>query len=82
MEATLLRLAEDSRVEVRPWLQDFHDYGKEGVYYGPQQVRDQIRETAASGGNGFMLWDVALTYEETALEWTADLAWTPRWASG
>ena len=82
MEATLLRLAEDSHVEVRPWLQDFHDYGKEGVYYGPQQVRDQIRETAASGGNGFMLWDVALTYEETALEWTADLAWTPRWASG
>lgn len=82
MEATLQRLAEDSHVEVRPWLQDFHDYGKEGVYYGPHQVRDQIRETAASGGNGFMLWDVALTYEETALEWTADLAWTSRWGSG
>ena len=81
MAATLAKIAEDSHVEVRPWLQDFTDYGPQRVFYGIGQVRDQIREAAANGGYGFMLWDTRLQYQEVALETTLDLVWSPRWAS-
>lgn len=81
MAATLEKIAEGSHVEVRPWLQDFTDYGPRRVFYGIGQVRDQIREAAANGGYGFMLWDTRLEYQETALETTSDLVWSPRWAS-
>lgn len=82
MQATLARLAEGSHAEVRPWLQDFTDYQEQHVYYGPAQVLAQVRETAANGGYGFMLWDTRLSYQEAALEAALELTWTPRWSAG
>ncbi len=48
---------------VRPWLQDFHDYGARKLFYGADQVALQIGATAAAGGRGYMLWDPSLEYE-------------------
>ncbi|HJN93673.1 MAG TPA: putative glycoside hydrolase, partial [Dehalococcoidia bacterium] len=50
-------------IVVRPWLQDFHDYQAQKLFYGPAQVRVQIDASAQAGGSGFMLWDPSLNYQ-------------------
>jgi hypothetical protein len=52
---------------VRPWLQDFHDYGPGAIPYGTAEVRAQIEAAQAAGAHGFMLWDPSLHYALDAL---------------
>lgn len=52
-------------VKTRPWLQDFTaDYLPEGtyMYYGPQEVEDQIRALKELGVHEFLLWNAAGNY--------------------
>lgn len=52
-------------VRTRPWLQDFTaDYLPEGtyMYYGPQEVEDQIRALKELGVHEFLLWNAAGDY--------------------
>ncbi len=77
MKATVERSAPYGVVQVRPWLQDFHDYGAQGLYYDAERVRAQIVAAAETGGAGFMLWDTSLSYQESALEDTVALVWSP-----
>ena len=64
--AAVARL-EGYNIVVRPWLQDFHDYGPRKLYYGPAEVAVQIDATAEAGGSGFMLWDPSFNYQLPAL---------------
>ena len=64
--AAVARL-EGYNIVVRPWLQDFHDYGARKLHYGPTEVAVQIDATAEAGGSGFMLWDPSLAYQLPAL---------------
>ena len=64
------RLRPFPNVVVRPWLQDFHDYQAEKLFYGRAQVMAQIEGSAEAGGQGFMLWDPSLNYQ---MEVLADL---------
>ena len=65
--AAVNRLRPFPNVVVRPWLQDFHDYQEEKLFYGPEQVLDQIRAVEQAGGSGFMLWDPSLRYQTALL---------------
>ncbi len=49
---------------VRPWLQDF---SLDGVAYGPDEVRAQIRAVEELGYTEWILWDPSVTYTEAAL---------------
>lgn len=77
VEATVDRARPHGTALVRPWLQDFHDYGSRGLPYYAEQVHAQIAATAAAGGIGFMLWDPSLAYEEQALQQALELTWSP-----
>ncbi|MCY3923615.1 MAG: hypothetical protein OXG27_14645 [Chloroflexi bacterium] len=77
VEATVDRARPHGTALVRPWLQDFHDYGSRGLRYYAEQVHAQIAATAAAGGIGFMLWDPSLAYEEQALQQALELTWSP-----
>jgi hypothetical protein len=59
------RLAAGSGAAVRPWLQDF---SSRGVPYGPDEVRAQIDAAAATGADGFILWNVKSLYHADALD--------------
>jgi hypothetical protein len=61
------RLASFPHLHVRPWLQDFHDYGAQGVDYGPAEVRAQIDAADAVQADGWLLWNPAGRYQEGAL---------------
>ena len=61
------RMAAFPHVRVRPWLQDFHDYGPRGVTYGPAEVRGQIEASDAAGATGWLLWNPAGEYHRDAL---------------
>ena len=73
--ATAAQTNAPSTTIVRPWLQDFHDYGARKLFYGADQVALQIGAAAAAGGRGFMLWDASLEYELEPLN--AAVAATP-----
>ena len=62
VEAAVARLA-GYNVVVRPWLQDFHDYQVQKLFYGAGEVALQIDASDLAGGSGFMLWDPSLGYE-------------------
>ncbi len=49
---------------LRPWIQDFHM----GAVYDAARVRAQIRASADAGASGWLLWNAANTYTESALE--------------
>ncbi len=57
--------------EVRPWIQDFKIANIYGcgpvVYYGPREVKAQIKASEDLGINGFMLWNAANNYTKRAL---------------
>jgi len=42
-----------------PWLQDF---SLDGVTFGPDEVRDQVRAATDAGAAGFLLWNPAGAY--------------------
>ena len=77
-DATVDLVASVSRAHVRPWLQDFNDYGYQKLYYGQAQVTAQIEAARDAGANGFMLWDVGLDYQRQSLADAAELVWSPR----
>ena len=54
-------------VLVRPWLQDYRDYGPQQISYGFNEVLIQILATEEAGGVGFMLWDPTLLYRTDVL---------------
>jgi hypothetical protein len=54
--------------KMRPWLQDF-TYPLEGYRpYGPEDVREQIDAAEAMGVSGWMLWDAAGEFHQSALK--------------
>ena len=55
----------NSDLEIRPWLQDF-DLGYPD--YGAAEVQAQIKATYDSDLSGWLLWNAANEYTETALE--------------
>jgi hypothetical protein len=61
--SAVARLQPFPTVAVRPWLQDFHDYQEQKLFYGATEVRIQIEASAEAGGQGFMLWDPSLNYQ-------------------
>ena len=63
VSAAVSRLAGYESIIVRPWLQDFHDYGEQKLFYGAREVQAQIDAAAQAGGEGFMLWDPSLQYQ-------------------
>ena len=58
-------LEANPEVEIRPWLQDF-DYGAPD--YGPAEVEAQMRAVRDSGLTGWLLWNAASEYTESALD--------------
>jgi len=52
---------------VRPWIQDFPDYGFDRRTYTPDEVREQMFASYDSGGGGWMLWDPRVKYTPEAL---------------
>lgn len=72
LEPGLKRLREAGfKGDVRPWIQDFsiaNIYGCGSVvYYGPQEVKAQIKASKDLGLYGFMLWNAASNYTKRAL---------------
>ena len=63
VSAAMSRLAGYEAIIVRPWLQDFHDYQEQKLFYGASEVRAQIEAAAQAGAEGFMLWDPSLQYQ-------------------
>ena len=61
--AAATRRLQGYNIVVRPWLQDFHDYQAQKLFYGPHEVAVQIDASNLAGGSGFMLWDPSLGYE-------------------
>jgi hypothetical protein len=57
------RMMGPSKVELRPWLQDF----SLGVKYGPKQVKDQIQAAADMGVYEWLLWNPGCRYTKDAL---------------
>ena len=54
--------------KMRPWLQDF-TYPLEGYRpYGPDDVREEIDAAEAMGVSGWMLWNAAGDFHQTALK--------------
>ena len=69
IETAVQRVAESGvvGVEVRPWLQDYRDYGPREISYDFAKVLVQIEASAGSGGVGFMLWNPTLLYHTDVL---------------
>ncbi|HEU5422329.1 MAG TPA: putative glycoside hydrolase, partial [Nitrolancea sp.] len=65
LEAGEKRVPQDKN-KLRPWLQDF-SLG-EGIAYGPDEVRKQIDAANDFGASGWMLWNAANVYHDTALK--------------
>ncbi len=52
---------------IRPWLQDFRDYGFDRRPFGAVEIRAQIRGATEAGAVGWMLWNPRNDYTEEAL---------------
>ena len=63
IELAVARLQPFGNILVRPWLQDFHDYQEQKLFYGVDRVRAQIDASTQAGAAGFMLWDPSLAYQ-------------------
>ncbi|MBI2865165.1 MAG: carboxypeptidase-like regulatory domain-containing protein [Chloroflexi bacterium] len=60
------RLARFPTVRLRPWLQDFDDYGPSKRRYGVEEVLAQKKAAAAAGAAGWMFWNASAIYSEAA----------------
>jgi hypothetical protein len=58
-----IEAVEGTDAKVIPWLQDF----TLGVFYGPEQVKAQIRAARDLGVKSWILWDPGVTYTTEAL---------------
>lgn len=57
-----------NKAEVRPWLQDFTaTWVSHHLTYGKAEVRDQINAVYDAGYSGWLLWNAAVSYTESAL---------------
>jgi hypothetical protein len=54
-------------VRIRPWLQNFRDYGFDRRPFGEKEVRAQMKGAADGGAVGWMLWNPRNVYTEEAL---------------
>lgn len=54
-------------VKIRPWLQDFRDYGFDGRHYTAREVQAQIKASWDAGAWGWMLWNPRVRYTRNAL---------------
>ena len=52
----------DLPVQVRPWLQAFHDYNRQGIPYNWPEIEQQIKANQDAGGIGWLLWNPAGRY--------------------
>jgi hypothetical protein len=52
---------------IRPWIQDFPDYGFDRRTYTPDEIREQMFASYDTGGGGWMLWDPRVRYTPEAL---------------
>ena len=68
--------ATNPNIIVRPWTQDFPDYGFDRRTYTPDEVRAQMFASYDSGGGGWMLWDPRVKYTPEALV-TSDALYPP-----
>lgn len=59
--------ATNPNIIVRPWIQDFPDYGFDRRTYTPDEIREQMFASYDSGGGGWMLWDPRVKYTPAAL---------------
>ncbi|MDO8671945.1 MAG: putative glycoside hydrolase, partial [Dehalococcoidia bacterium] len=60
------RLLKVSTVRIRPWLQDFDDYGPSKRPYGVADVVAQKKAAADAGASGWMFWNASAIYSEAA----------------
>ncbi len=65
-----------SRVQVRPWLQDFKDYAFDKRIFGVTEIRAQIKGADDAGAVGWMLWNPRNDYTAAALRQKEALAAT------
>lgn len=68
--------AANPNIIVRPWIQDFPDYGFDRRTYTPDEIREQMFASYDSGGGGWMLWDPRVRYTPEALV-TGDVLYPP-----
>ena len=54
-------------VQIRPWLQDFHDYAFDRRSFGAPEIRAQMRAAVDGGASGWMLWNPGNRYTAEAL---------------
>ena len=59
--------AANTRVRVRPWLQDFKDYAFDKRIFGVTEIRAQIKGADDAGAVGWMLWNPRNDYTAGAL---------------
>ena len=59
---------QDIPVKIRPWLQDFRDYGFDGRPYTAREVQAQIRASWDAGAWGWMLWNPRVRYTRNAFK--------------
>lgn len=59
-----------SQAKIRPWLQDFdlRVDQERGVIYDEEEIRAQIEAAENATSSGWLLWNPAITYTESALE--------------
>jgi hypothetical protein len=55
-------------VQIRPWIQDFHDYAFDRRSFGVPELRSQMRAALDGGATGWMLWNPGNRYTVEALE--------------
>ena len=68
VQAGVDRLKGIPTAPLRPWLQDFDDYGTRKLPYGATQVRAQIDAATVADSYGWLLWDPTGVYSDGGLE--------------
>jgi hypothetical protein len=56
-----------TRVQVRPWIQDFRDYAFDRRLFGVREVRAEMKAADDAGAAGWMLWNSGNRYTVDAL---------------
>ena len=56
------RLQKVPGARIRAWLQDFDDYQRRNLKYGPAELEAQIKAAEDAGSKGWMLWDPFMSY--------------------
>jgi hypothetical protein len=56
-----------TRVQIRPWIQDFRDYAFDRRSFGVEQVRAELKAADDAGAVGWMLWNPGNRYTTDAL---------------